>query len=574
MAVMGGWGWARMGSRDGPLGFPLGRQGGRLPLPGHFPARGQTVQLRDGPGRSPSRDTVVFPGFPAGQPTERALQSPATMTFFKHFPPLLVVLAFVQGALVEAAPRRVVLASGDCQDAELSGQAQAFYRTLAARSGEHLLTPEAFAEQLFPQPAGSFEDLQRRLEAAQGQFYEARHAKSAQAVDEVLRQVSRLPVGEARWKLSVGAWLLRGMNLRALGQVKESDDAFRRVLRLDAAYALDPDYYPPSTRQSFEKLRREQTRAPRVRLSVKSTLPSSEVFLDGRAMGPTPLTLEVPAGTYELTVQKDKAVSIPRQLSVQGGELPVLVDLAYEGSIQATPFPCLATPEGAERGFSHAIRLGGTLGVEEVIVVRLERASSGPKWLAATVLNVEGGQKLREGGFKTQGLDAPAESLGALVDFITTGKTQPSLVVTQPDLQPPWEKSAPEVAAPPALAEVKTGGTRPLRVVSGVVMGAGVATLMGAGLVRLSAERDWTALRDGHLNANGRVEANDAEGRRLVESLARKGQVLTGLLVGSGVALVTGGVLFLASPPRAAPPVTVGVTAGPGEVGASLSGTF
>ncbi len=494
------------------------------------------------------------------------------MTFLKDSYPLLVVLALVHGGLAGAAPHRVVLASGDCRDAELSGQTKALYTTLAARAGERLHTPEDFAERLFPQPAGSFEDIRRRLEAAQGQFYEARYAKSAQAVDEVLRQVSRLPVGEARWTLSVEAWLLQAMNLRALGQVKESDDAFRKVLRLDAKYALDPDYYTPSTRQAFEKLRRELTRVPRVRLSVKSTLPSSSVFLDGRDMGPTPLVLEVPAGTYELSVQKDKALSIPRQLSVQGGELPVLVDLAYEGSIQATPFPCLAASEGAERGFSHAIRLGGTLGVEEVIVVRLERASSGPKWLAATVLNVEGGQKLREGGFKTQGLDAPAESLGALVDFITTGKPQPSLVVTRPDLQPPWEKPVPEVAPAAVAPPVKAAGVRPLRAVSVVTLGAGVAALAGAGLVRLSAEQDWTRLRRDHLNANGRVEADDAEGRRLVASLAGKGQVLTGLLIGSGVALATGGVLFLASPARA--PVSVGVTAGRDGVGASLSGRF
>jgi hypothetical protein len=496
------------------------------------------------------------------------------MTLFLKSYPVAVVLALVLGSATHAAPRRAVLSSGDCKDAALSSQTKALYDTLLARSGTDLLTSADFTERLFPQPSGSLEDIQRQFEAARGQFYEAHHTRAAQSLGEVLEQVVRLPVGETRWKLSVDAWLLQGMTLRSLGRVKESDDAFRNVLRLDGQHQLDPDYYTPSTRQAFDKMRRELGRTPKVKLSVKSTLPSSEVFLDGRGVGQTPLVLEVPPGTYALTLQKGDAVSFPRQFSVQGEETPVLVDLAYEGALSAMPFPCLATPEeGGERGLTHAVRVGGTLGVEEVIVVRLEGASSGPKWLAATVLNVEGGQKLREGGFKTRGLDAPAESLSALVDFITTGKTQPSLVVTQPDLQPPWETPATAPVMPPP--EPTASGTRAPRVASYVTLGVGVAALAAAGGVRLSAQQEWTELQRNHLNANGRVDADDATGRRLVGQLARKGQLLTGLLIGSGAALATGAVLFLVSPsPRPAPAVSVDITAGPDGAGASLSGTF
>ncbi|HZH77868.1 MAG TPA: PEGA domain-containing protein [Archangium sp.] len=485
-----------------------------------------------------------------------------------------IILVLLLSSLAYAAPRRVVVASGDCKDAELSAQTKSFYGALAARPGENLLTAADFSERLFPQPSGSFEDIQRQIEAAQGQFYEARYAKAGQAIDEVLRQVARLPVGEARWKLYVDAQLLQALNHRAMGKVKESDDAFRNVLRLDAQYNLDPDYYPPSTRQAFDKLRRELAKAKKVKLSVKSTLPASEVFLDGRSMGQTPLTLEVLAGAYELTLKKGDAVSFPRQLPVQGEETPVLVDLAYEGSVTATPFPCLASNAEGEQVLSHAVRLGGTLGVEEVIVVKLERASSGPKWLAATVLNVEGGQKLREGGFKTQGLDAPTESLLALVDYVTTGKPQPSVVVLNSNTEPPWEKSAALVPEGANAAPATSGSVRPLRVASYVTLGAGVAALAGAGVVRLAAQSEYTELMDKHVNSQGQVDANDAVGRELLGRLAQKGNAITGLLIGSGAALATGTVLYFLSPSDAPPPVSVGVTAGPDGAGASLSGTF
>jgi hypothetical protein len=484
-----------------------------------------------------------------------------------------IILALFLSSLAHASPRRVVVASGDCKDAELSAQTRSFYGALAARPDENILTAADFSERLFPQPSGSFEDIQRQLEAAQGQFYEARYAKAGQAIDEVLRQVARLPVGEARWKLYVDAQLLQALNHRAMGKVKESDDAFRNVLRLDAQYTLDPDYYPPSTRQAFDKLRRELAKAKKVKLSVKSTLPASEVFLDGRSMGQTPLTLEVLAGSYELTLKKGDAVSFPRQLPVQGEETPVLVDLAYEGSVTASPFPCLASNAEGEQVLSHAVRLGGTLGVEEVIVVKLERASSGPKWLAATVLNVEGGQKLREGGFKTQGLDAPTEPLLALVDYVTTGKPQPSVVVLNSNTEPPWEKSAALVPEGMNAAPATSGSVRPLRVASYVTLGAGVAALAGAGVVRLAAQSDYTELMKNHLT-QGKVDANDAAGMELLRKLSQKSNAITGLLIGSGAALATGTVLYFLSPSDAPPPVSVGVTAGPDGAGASLSGTF
>jgi hypothetical protein len=496
------------------------------------------------------------------------------MTFLKDSYSMVVVLALALGGVAGAAPRRVVVASGDCKDAELSGQSKALYDKLVSRPGENVLSAADFAERLFPQPSGSFDDIQRQLEAAQGQFYEARHAKAAQAIDDVLRQVPRLPPGEARWKLYVDTQLLLAMNQRALGKVKESDDAFRKVLRLEPAYTLDPDYYTPSTRQAFDKLRGELARGKKVKLSVKSNLSPSEVFLDGRSVGQTPLVLQVPAGTYDLSVKKGEALSFPRQLPVQGVETPVLVDLAYEGAISASPFPCLASDGESGTELSHAVRLGGTLGVEEVIVVKLEGAHSGPKWLAATVLNVEGGQKLREGGVKTQGLDAPSESLSALVDFVTTGnKDQPSLVVATPNHQPPWEQPSVAVLTPEVTA--KSGTVRPLRVVSYVTLGAGVAALAGAGLVRLSVQPEWEELTDpknGHLTG-GKIQASDTRGVQLLRSVAQKQNTMVGLLVGSGAALATGAVLFFLSP-NEAPPVSVGVTAGPDGAGATLSGTF
>ena len=506
-----------------------------------------------------------------------------------------LILACLVASIAQAAPRQLVVASGECKDAELTSQARAFHGALKAREDQEVMTPAAFSERIFPAPSGSFEDIQRQLDAAQDHFYEARYARAEQAINEALKEISRLPPGDARWKLYSNAQLLHALNYRSMGKVRESDAAFRNVLRLDPQHKLDPTLFAPSIRQSFEKVRGELAKAKKVKLDVKSTLPASDVYLDGLKVGQTPLTLEVIAGTYDLKLMKGSAVSFPRQLQVQGTDTPVLVDLAYEGSVFASPFPCLAsTDRFDERTLSHAVRLGGTLGVEEVIVVRLETPSSGPKWFAATVLNVEGGQKIREGGFKTQGLDAPPDSLSALVDFVTTGKAPPNLVVPNTNGKAPWARPGadtpiasrplgdPDVSAPNRLPEGgssttpasgRSGSTSGLRIASYVALGAGAAALGGAGAVRLMAQKDLNALEK-RLNASGRINAGDQEALQLRDSLASKGNLLTGLLIGSGAALTTGAVLFLVSPANAPPPVSVGVSAGPQGASASLSGSF
>ncbi|MDY7230234.1 PEGA domain-containing protein [Hyalangium rubrum] len=507
---------------------------------------------------------------------------------------LYVTLATLLSLTAHAAPKRLVVASGECKDAELSSHAKAFHDTLQSRQAEELLSLAAFNERLFPPASKSFEDIQRQLDAAQNQFYEARYAKAEQAIDEALKEISRLPVGDTRWQLYLNAQLLHALNYRSMGKVKESDTAFLNVLRLKPQHKLDPALYAPSIRQAFDKARGELAKAKKVKLAVRSTVPASDVYLDGLKVGQTPLNLEVLAGAYDITLVKGSAVSFPRQIQAQGSDTPILVDLAYEGSVTASPYPCLAATDRAdERTLSHAIRLGGTLGVEEVILVRLERPSSGPNWFAAIVLNVEGGQKVREGGFKTQGFDAPLDSLSALVDFVTTGKDQPPLVVSNTNGKAPWVQSSgapvssgpgtpsdPDISAPDRLLEggeassrTGSGSTSALRVASYVTLGAGVAALGGAGAVRLMAQKDLDALEQ-RLNASGRINANDAESLELRDSLASKGNMITGLLIGSGAAITTGAVLFLASPSHEPPPVSVGVSPSPGGASVSLSGSF
>lgn len=65
------------------------------------------------------------------------------------------IVACLVSTTAYSAPRRTVVASGDCKDAELSGQAKAFLGALASRPEQDTLTANQFSDRLFPQPTKS-----------------------------------------------------------------------------------------------------------------------------------------------------------------------------------------------------------------------------------------------------------------------------------------------------------------------------------------------------------------------------------------------------------------------------------
>jgi hypothetical protein len=189
-------------------------------------------------------------------------------------------------------------------------------------------------------------------------------------------------------------------------------------------------------------------------------------------------------------------------------------------------------------------------------------------------------------------VEAGADALAALVDFVTTGKARPELVVLKPDSRPPWATEAGEPTPAPELLpsaadklpelslraaqrlpEPTAPGVRPLRLASYVTLGAGVAALGAAGALRFSAQPEYDALRQ-RLNEDGLVGADDTQGRRLLQGLAQKSLLMNGLLIGSGVALATGAALFFLSSEQQEAPLSVGVAPTPGGATATVSGHF
>lgn len=429
---------------------------------------------------------------------------------FKH----LAALGLLVAGASQGEPRMAIFASGDCRDPDLLADTRALSAELKTQRKGYVLEEDELREKLAPQARGSAEDLARQVDAAQMQFWHAKYQKAEASVSAALQEIRRLPVGPERWKLTATAEVLYGLTLRALSRSDQSVEAFRRVLRLAPKHWLDPDFYSPSTRARFRKVRKDMAKLKRVHLEVTSVPSGADVFLDGLSVGKTPYRSEVFPGSYEVVVQKDQATSLPHLEQITA-DTRLQIDLQFEGAIRLERTPCFSSRDDEKLRLAAALKLATLLGVEDIVVLRLERPKAGPSWLAATVLNAQSAQKLREGGLKVRSSTQGTEGLAELATFILTGQVgktvlpvessprhQPGAPATAataqagkagPRAERGEKRPSPRVALAPSLAAMTDSTPRTWKTPAGLgTAGAGVLALGAGVLFQLQSAASWT----------------------------------------------------------------------------------
>lgn len=91
--------------------------------------------------------------------------------------------------------------------------------------------------------------------------------------------------------------LARGQCLVALGKLDKAGQAFSAALAKDPTIELDATRASPDAMDVFEKARSTLKGTVTIKLSGGA---QGEVRVDGRAMGPAPLTIELPAGPHRV----------------------------------------------------------------------------------------------------------------------------------------------------------------------------------------------------------------------------------------------------------------------------------
>ncbi len=276
-----------------------------------------------------------------------------------------------------------VLAVAGDHDATIEAQ-QIRYRLIA--SGEEVLADTELKARLFPLDAGrrdtAFEEAERVMASAERLAAEGELEAAAAQLEQAVAALDGAPSPteasaalEERLRMQAANWRLglAGPEETGRGESPEGRAALQlltEALVRHPTLALDAARYPPRMRRLLEQARVELSEVGLGELRVTSSTSGARVFVDGRALGTTPLDVAgaLPLGRHRLWLEQDGGRSATRDVVLTDDKAVIDVDVAFEASVRSS-LPAIAA--GAEVPLTHArrVRLATVVDADEVVMV-------------------------------------------------------------------------------------------------------------------------------------------------------------------------------------------------------------
>ncbi len=400
------------------------------------------------------------------------------------------------GVLAAAEPP----AGPDADLAELTHQLRAACRD---RVGGVLEVPEMRARLLGSSSSATLPELERAYAGAQAAFQNEEIDIAASTLRAIVEDLEKLPEGAEAYAQWTRAMIRLAYVERILKRPAAAAEAMERLAAIDPRCAVDEIQYPPSFRREVHEARRRVAARPKAKLTVTSPARPVTAYVNGKAVGTTPVSVSLPPGRYRVGGASDR-LRVPSVLvQLEREDRAVELDFSLADALRINAGPGLAVR--AEGRSSGMVRAGGWLGASRVISVGIV-SDGGAQLLAGALYDVQRGALLREGRVRLASGSVPSTQLGALASFLLTG--QPSRGVTAVSTAPLAVASSgadlvgrgpPPVPAAAAQA-AKPAWMRPAAYAAGAVaVGlAGVATWQGI------------AAHNGYKDANAMLRSDGA----------------------------------------------------------------
>lgn len=483
----------------------------------------------------------------------------------------MVALSATVLATAAAAQNKktVVMAAGDCSDASLISGSRDFTQAVEPLLGAQLIEGSVVLDIVRPRPTRSVAELERQVDSARTLFYGGQADRAEELVDRSLDELERVSPEAKPWNATVAALVLKALIARGAEKNKDATEAFRRIVRIDPLFKLDPDAYPPSTVAAFEAVKKEVARARKVQVWVRAESGDASVFIDGHFMGPSPLRVELVPGNYRVVLSRASEVSFPHRLDVSAKEAKLNVDMAFEGAVGLVPPLCLSSGTDAV-----AVKLGQVVAAERVIVLRNVARRSEPPYLSGAVIDLASGQQVRDGSVQLKDFESLANFLvtgqeSALVRKAGAAAPTPVETAKVPVAEPATSAAPLPPPTPPLVTAVQPGAPANMAMSGGRIF---AITLLAAGVVSVvsgvgvfaagsSARDDLASLTTGD-RING---SQSATALALMDSVNGNGTA-AGLLIGLGVGALGGGIVSMLVFPGTTVRVSASVTPGQGAL--------
>ena len=394
-----------------------------------------------------------------------------------------IVAAGAAGAAgtANAAEKVGVIAVGDPPygpDADLTELAHQLRAACRDRVGGVEEVPTMRARLLGQASNATLSELDRAYGGALAVYQNGEFESALRTLRAIIEDLDNLPEGEEayeQWKRA----LLRLVHVaQTIGDEREVDRTLVRLAMTDPSLQPDPEQYSPTYRRRFEAAKGKVRAFSKRRLQILSEGRPGVAFVNGRAMGVTPITLTLPAGTYRIGGAAGTLRVPSFTVDLEAEDRMVVLDFALAEALRVNAGPGLALP-APQRAYG-IIRAGAWLGVDKLVVA--SRASEGgADFLLGSIYDVRRGALLREGSVRMVAGGVPSVNLGALASFLLTGQSSrdvkdrtreakpviPPAVAAVGDLAhdepvppPPPRDAGAAVAAAKQTAEVNDAGSR------------------------------------------------------------------------------------------------------------------
>jgi hypothetical protein len=460
----------------------------------------------------------------------------------------MVVAAVALATAVWAQGPTLVVTTGDCADPELTKGGSEFQDAAKRLPGVTWVDWEAALDDVRPRASPGLEELERRVRAAQALFYEGHTERAHALVETVVAELEHSPPEERVWPLTMQTLMLKALIAGAHGHAREMEESLHRIARVDPDTRLDATQYPPSAVAALDARRNGLARRRQGVVVRTETGQVASVFVEGRAMGVTPLQLKLAEGTYRVILLNDGQRSFPHRLVVAARGAQLTIDFAFESSIHLGTPLCLNGATGAA-----LVKLGRMVNAEQLLVLKISERNTTPRQFIAEYYSIDNPLPERTASGDAGHFAALAESLitGAANANVEPVGPPTAAVPLAPRTQRDDESVTAPLAAPIPFAASRANRWWWIPVGAGLLAGAVGAASM------------WFA--DEHFS-----RLSTTSSRRLPQSetdlLVREGNIFQPLgwtcIVLGAASITAGGVLaFVHPPPPAnAPRLSVGIS--------------
>ncbi len=352
-------------------------------------------------------------------------------------------------------------AGPDADLAELTHQLRAACRD---RIGGVEDVPTMRARLLGQSSNATLSELDRAYGGALAVYQNGEFDSALRTLHAIVEDLESLPESADAYAQWVRAQLRLAHTALSVSRESEAEDALFTLARTDLTIVPDPDQYSPTFRRRFDSVKAKVRALPARRLVVTAEGRPGTVFVNGRNLGRTPLSLWLPSGVYRIGGASDELRVPSFRVDLRSEDHGVVLDFALAEALRVNAGPGLALPI-ARRG-DGVVRAGAWLGVDRVVTVSRQFEGQAA-FLLGSMYDVRRGALLREGSVRMVAGTVPAANLGALAAFLLTGQSSRDVVdrtevarVTQPAPDPGPPPAATREAAA-AAAAVAAANSRP-----------------------------------------------------------------------------------------------------------------